>query len=105
MNIRRYIARHSIYIMLAATALTIGCQSKPQNQQPSAEEQKKMQQDYENAMAQQKQLTSGYGKSMQYVPPSTGYTPNQNKDGQKRQTAHQAAQQQKQQPQQSQPQQ
>ena len=62
-----------------------GCSSKPQSQPPTAEEQKKIEQDYQKTMEQQKQLTSGYDKSMQYTPPSTGYVPNKQNTAQQQQ--------------------
>jgi hypothetical protein len=67
----------SIALAVTLTLLSFGCHSQqnlPQ-QQPIAEEQKKFEQDYQKTMAEQKKLTSGYGKSMQYVPPSTSYDP------------------------------
>jgi hypothetical protein len=74
--------RFPMHVSIAALAVMItllmpGCHSKqnPSEQQPTAEEQKKLEQDYQKAMEEQKKLTSGYGKSMQYVPPSTGYDP------------------------------
>jgi hypothetical protein len=67
---------HSTFATLLGTVALFGCSSKPQSQPPTAEEQKKIEQDYQKTMEQQKQLTSGYDKSMQYTPPSTGYVPN-----------------------------
>jgi PBP1b-binding outer membrane lipoprotein LpoB len=68
---------YSVALALMITLLLSGCHSQqnPPEQQPTAEEQKKVEQDYQKAMEKQKKLTSGYGKSMQYVPPSTGYDP------------------------------
>jgi PBP1b-binding outer membrane lipoprotein LpoB len=68
---------YSVALALVITLLFPGCHSQqnPLEQQPTAEEQKKFEQDYQKAMEEQKKLTSGYGKSMQYVPPSTGYDP------------------------------
>jgi hypothetical protein len=75
--------RHIADKFIPATVTTVlgllvlfGCSSKPQSQPPTAEQQKKIEQDYQKTMEQQKQLTSGYDKSMQYTPPSTGYVPN-----------------------------
>jgi len=76
------IYRHVIWnarpiALTLSIAQLLGCASKPQNQ-PSAQEQTKIQEEYESTMKQQKQLTSGYGRSMQYVQPSTGYAPPKN---------------------------
>ena len=79
MKSRRHIADKfalSILTTLLGVISLFGCSSKPQSQPPTAEEQKKIEQDYQKTMEQQKQLTSGYDKSMQYTPPSTGYVPN-----------------------------
>jgi PBP1b-binding outer membrane lipoprotein LpoB len=74
--------RFPVHVSIVALAVMItlllpGCHSQPNppEQHPTAEEQKKFEQDYQKAMEEQKKLTSGYGKSMQYVPPSTGYDP------------------------------
>ena len=76
MNVLKCYVRKLTLLILGGMLVTLlGCQSKPQNQQPSAEEQKKIEQDYQKTLEQQKQLTSGYDKSMQYVPHSTGITP------------------------------
>ena len=68
---------YSVALALMITLLLPGCHSQqnPPEQQPTAEEQKKVEQDYQKTMEEQKKLTSGYGKSMQYAPPSTGYDP------------------------------
>lgn len=71
MDIRRQIARLLTLGILGAAMVTLGCQSKPQNQQPSAEEQKKIEQEYQKSLEQERQLTSGYEKSMQSVPTTT----------------------------------
>ena len=62
--------------------LLAGCHSQPPAQhQPTAEEQRKLDEDYKKTMEEQKKLTSGYDKSMQYTPPSTGYTPSKKRSG------------------------
>ena len=100
---------HSTFATLLGLMALFGCSSKPQSKPPTAEEQKKIEQDYQKTMEQQKQLTSGYDKSMQYTPPSTGYIPNKqnaaNQQGPKRQPSsqQQAQQQSSQPPPQSQP--
>ena len=73
--------------------LLVACHSKPQSEPPTAEEQKKIEQEHQKTMEQQKQLTSGYDKSMRSTPPSTGYVPT------KQNTGKQKTQQQQQQPQ------
>lgn len=109
--------RHIADTFIPATLTTVlgllvllGCSSRPQSHPATAEEQKKIEQDYQKAMEQQKQLTSGYDKSMQYTPPSTGYVPNkqnaapQQQRGPKQKSDQQQAKQQPpQQPPQSQP--
>ena len=90
MKSRRHIAdkfaSSTIAVVLCLMVL-LGCSSKPQSKPPTAEEQKKIEQDYQKTMEQQKRLTSGYDKSMQYTPPSTGYVPNkQNAEKQKQRT-------------------
>jgi hypothetical protein len=67
---------HSTFATLLGLTTLFGCSSKPQSQPPTADQQKKIEQDYQKTMEQQKKLTSGYDKSMQYTPPSTGYVPN-----------------------------
>ena len=92
MKFRRCAFEQFAHITVAAVALlTVGCQSKPQTQPPTAEEQKKIEQDYQKTMEQQKQLTSGYDKSMQATPPSTGYIPTKQNTG-KQQKANQQPQ-------------
>ena len=79
MKSRRDVADRFVLTTFAALLglmVLFGCSSKPPTQPPTAEEQKKIEQDYQKTMEQQKQLTSGYDKSMQYTPPSTGYVPN-----------------------------
>ena len=71
----------SVALVTVLGLLLADCQSKPQSQPPTAEEQKKIDQDYQKTMEQQKKLTSGYDKSMQYVPPSTGYVPSKASSG------------------------
>jgi len=75
---RRHVADRFVLTTLASLLglMVVGCSSKPPSQPPTAEEQKKIEQDYQKTMEHQKQLTSGYDKSMQYTPPSTGYVPN-----------------------------
>ena len=75
----------STFATLLGLMALFGCSSKPQSQPPTAEEQKKIEQDYQKTMEQQKQLTSGYDKSMQYTPPSTGYVPNKQNTAQQQQ--------------------
>ena len=107
MKNRRHIADKfapSTITTVLALIVLFGCSSKPQRQPPTAEQQKKIEQDYQKTMEQQKQLTSGYDKSMQYTPPSTGYVPNKQnaakEQGPKRQPSsqQQAQQQSSQQP-------
>ena len=75
-----------LHIPLKASVITfaaimslslLGCNSQqPQQAQPlTAEEQKKMEQDYQKTMDQMKQLTTGYGKEMQHVPPNVPTEP------------------------------
>ena len=88
MKNRRHIADKFVPATLTTVLGLIvlsGCSSKPQSQAPTAEEQKKIEQDYQKTMEQQKQLTSGYDKSMQYTPPSTGYIPNKQNAAQQQQ--------------------
>jgi hypothetical protein len=76
MNIFSYHApTFTLFIAGGLSTVLVGCQSKPQNQSSSAQEQKHVEQEYRKAIEQQKQLTSGYDHSMQYVPLSTGYVP------------------------------
>ncbi len=56
-----------------------GCNSSKPQQQPTAAEQKQMQQDQQKAMQQDRQLTSGYGKSMKHVAPNVNGNPNDKK--------------------------
>jgi len=65
----------SLFLALALAVTFTACNSDHKQQQPTAEEQKRLQGEQQKANEQQKQLTSGYGKSMQYTPPSTGYNP------------------------------
>jgi len=69
-----------VYLIALAALLSISepachSQSNPQEQKPTAEEIRQHEEAYKNTMQQVDKLTSGYGKSMQYVPPSTGYDP------------------------------
>lgn len=68
---------YPIALAVISSLLLLGCHSQqnPAEQPPTAEEQRKFEQDYQKTMEQQKKLTSDYGKSMQYVPPSTGFDP------------------------------
>jgi hypothetical protein len=76
MNLVSYQARtFTLFIAGGVATALFGCHSKPQNQPPNAQEQKHVEQKYQKAIEQQKQLTSGYDHSMQYVTPSTGYIP------------------------------
>jgi hypothetical protein len=67
----------SIALAVMLTMLLPCCHSQQNSaeQQPTAEEQRKLEQDYQKTIEEQKKLTSGYGKSMQYAPPSTGFDP------------------------------
>lgn len=57
----------------------LGCNSQqPQQAQPlTAEEQKKMEQDYQKTMDQMKQLTTGYGKELRHDTPDYPTQPHQ----------------------------
>ena len=77
-----------------------GCNSSKPQQQPTAAEQKQIQKDYQKTMEEQKKLTSGYGNSMSYVPPSTGYKPNAKQSAKKNSGAATAPSQPQQKPQQ-----
>jgi hypothetical protein len=76
-KIRIPLKAYPIALAAMLTLLLPGCHSQqnPPEQQPTAAEEKKFEQDYQKTMEQQKKLTSDYGKSMQYVPPSTGFDP------------------------------
>jgi hypothetical protein len=100
---RRHVADRFVlttFASLLGVMVLFGCSSKPPSQPPTAEEQKKIEQDYQKTLEQQKQLTSGYDKSMQYTTPSTGYVPNkqnaakQQQGPKQKQSSQQQAQQQ-----------
>ena len=106
MKSRRHVADrflHSTFATLLGLMGLFGCSSKPQSQPPTAEEQKKIEQDYQKTMEQQKKLTSGYDKSMQYTPPSTGYVPNKQTAAKQQQAPKQQPSSQRQAQQQSSP--
>jgi hypothetical protein len=86
-----------IATVLASTLGISACNSGNKEQQPTAEEQKRIQEENRKAIEQQKQLTSGYGNSMNHVAPNAGYAPEKTK---KQQQAHHTkpTQQQQQQP-------
>jgi len=86
--------RRLLAIALLATLGSSACSSNKE-QQPTAEEQKKIQKEQQKTAEQQKQLTSGYDQSMQSTPPSTGYNPK--KDTPKKQQPQQQSQQKSQQ--------
>lgn len=79
MTCKSNISRMARVISIAAIMCLslLGCNSQqPQQGQPlTAEEQKKMEQDYQKTMDQMKQLTTGYGKEMQHVPPNVPTEP------------------------------
>jgi hypothetical protein len=68
---------HKFSPVLLLMLLSFACSSK--NQQPSAADQKRIEQEHQKAMEQQKQLTSGEGKSMlrDQPAPSQGTTQQQ----------------------------
>lgn len=79
MTCRRYAPLKPLVFAFAAILCLslVGCNSQqPQQAQPlTAEGQKKMEQDYQKTMDQMKQLTTGYGKEMQHVPPNVPTEP------------------------------
>jgi len=60
---------------LVLTIGTSGCSKDNKQQQPSAAEQQRIQDEQRKAAEQQRQLTSGYDKSMGHVAPNTGTSP------------------------------
>ncbi len=90
-----------IAAVLVSTLGVSACNSGNKEQQPTADEQKRIQDENQKAAEQQKQLTSGYGNSMNHVAPNTGYTP----DKTKKQQTHRAKSAEQEQQQSSQPQQ
>ena len=85
-----------IAAVLVSTLGVSACNTGNKEQQPTADEQKRIQEENRKAIEQQKQLTSGYGNSMNHVAPNTGYAPEKTK----KQQAHHTkpTQQQQQQP-------
>ena len=86
-------------LLIAAVLVSMlgvsACNSGNKEQQPTADEQKRIQEENQKAIEQQKQLTSGYGNSMNHDAPNTGYTPEKTK---KQQAHHQSQPKQQQQP-------
>ena len=77
----------SVLAMALISVLCISaCNSAEKQQQPTPEEQKRIQEANQKAIEQQKQLTSGYGNSMNHDAPNTEFTPD-NKKKQKAQKA------------------
>jgi hypothetical protein len=68
-----------IAAVLVSTLGVSACNSGNKEQQPTADEQKRIQDENQKAAEQQKQLTSGYGNSMNHVAPNTGFTPDKTK--------------------------
>lgn len=79
MNTKRRIPAHACHIVIATliSIFLVAChsQSSPQEYQSTAEEQRKHEEAHKDTMKKLDTLTSGYDKSMQYVPPSAGYDP------------------------------
>ena len=92
-------------LLISAVLLSMlgvsACNSGNKEQQPTADEQKRIQEENQRATEQQKQLTSGYGNSMKHDAPNTGYAP----DKTKKQQAHRPKPTEQQQQQSNQPQQ
>jgi hypothetical protein len=68
-----------IATVLVSTLGVSACNSTDKEQQPTADEQKRIQEENQKAIEQQKQLTSGHGNSMNHVAPNTGYAPEKTK--------------------------
>jgi hypothetical protein len=68
--------RSLLFILpLACTLGFSACNSDKNQQQPSAMMQKRIQEEQRKVAEQQRQLTSGYDKSMSHVAPNTGASP------------------------------
>ena len=77
-----------IAAVLVSTLGVSGCNSSNKVQQPTAEEQKRIQDEQQKAAEQQKQLTNGMGQSMSEPPPgSEAYKRLHAKPGKKGSTA------------------
>ena len=73
-------------VALTSTLGVSACNTGNKEQQPTADEQKRIQEENRKAIEQQKQLTSGYGNSMNHVAPNTGYAPEKTKKQQAQHT-------------------